>query len=78
LPRPQLKGVYHVSAEPINKFVFLKHVAEVYGKDIVIEEDKSLNIDRSLDSSFFRGVTEYCPQPWPELIKKCMNFNESK
>ncbi len=74
LPRPQLKGVYHVSAEPINKFVFLKLVAEVYGKDIVIEEDKSLNIDRSLDSSLFRGITEYYPQPWPELIKKMYEF----
>lgn len=68
LPRPGMRGLYHVSAEPINKYELLKLVAEVYSKQIEIVVDDSLKIDRSLNSDRFRGETGYSPASWPELI----------
>lgn len=69
LTRPELHGVYNVSADPINKFDLLSLVAEAYQKDIEIERDSSLIIDRSLDSSRFRIATGFRPPPWPELVR---------
>jgi dTDP-4-dehydrorhamnose reductase len=74
LRRPDLHGVYHVSAEPINKYELLKLVAEVYGKAIGIEPDDRLVIDRSLDSRRFRELTGYTPPSWPELVRSMREF----
>ena len=72
LAHPELHGIYHVSAEPINKFDLLALIAKAYGKTIAITADDKLAIDRSLDSSRFRQATGYQPQPWPELVR-CMH-----
>ncbi len=69
IPHPELHGLYHVSATPINKFDLLTLVASVYGKSIEIYPDDQLVIDRSLDSTRFQLATGYKPQKWPELIK---------
>jgi dTDP-4-dehydrorhamnose reductase len=68
LPRPEMHGLYHVSAAPINKYDLLKLVAEVYGKAIEIEPDDALRIDRSLNSDRFRQATGYEPPAWPDLV----------
>jgi len=75
LPRPDLHGIYHVSATPINKFDLLTMVAKVYGKDIRILADEALRIDRSLDSTRFREATGYQPPEWPELIKRMREYS---
>lgn len=74
LAHPELHGVYHVSAEPINKFDLLTLIAKAYGKTIAITADDKLAIDRSLDSSRFRQATGYQPQPWPELVRRMHEF----
>ena len=74
LPHPELHGVYHVSAEPINKFDLLTLIAKAYGKTIAITADDKLAIDRSLDSSRFRQATGFHPQPWPELVRRMREF----
>jgi dTDP-4-dehydrorhamnose reductase len=74
LPNPHLHGLYHVSAEPINKYDLLRLVADAYGKTIDIKPDESLAIDRSLDSSRFRGATGYQPALWSELIDAMLTF----
>jgi dTDP-4-dehydrorhamnose reductase len=74
LPRPELRGVYHVSAEPINKFDLLTLIGKAYGKNIQIAPDDSLVIDRSLDSSRFRKDSGYRPAPWPELVRRMREF----
>jgi dTDP-4-dehydrorhamnose reductase len=74
LSHPELHGVYHVSAEPINKFDLLTLIAKAYGKTIAIKADDKLAIDRSLDSSRFRQATGYHPQPWPELVRRMREF----
>ena len=63
-----LRGVWHVAAEPINKFDLLSLVRETYGLDIEIEPDETFVCDRSLDASRFRGATGLTPPAWPEMI----------
>jgi dTDP-4-dehydrorhamnose reductase len=73
-PNTDLQGLYHVSADPINKFELLKLVAQAYGKSITITPDDTLVIDRSLDSSRFRKITGYQPPAWPELVRRMREF----
>lgn len=75
LPHPELHGLYHVSAEPINKFDLLTLVAQAYGKTIAITPDDKLAMDRSLDSSRFRETTGFQPEPWPELVRRMHEFS---
>ncbi|WP_423198192.1 dTDP-4-dehydrorhamnose reductase [Cupriavidus sp. H19C3] len=74
IPHPELHGLYHVSAEPINKFDLLALVARTYGKTIEIQPDDQFVIDRSLDSRRFRQATGYQPKPWPELVQSMHAF----
>jgi len=74
IPNSDLRGVYHVSADPINKFDLLSLVAEIYEKDIKIEGSEGFVIDRSLDSTRFRGLTGYNPPSWRELIMSMKKF----
>jgi len=76
VPNPALHGLYHVSAEPINKLDLLTLVAQAYTKSIQIYPDESLVIDRSLDSTRFREATGYTPAPWPALIESMHTFFE--
>lgn len=74
IPKPELSGLWHVSADPIAKFDLLRLVADVYGKTIDIVPDDELVIDRSLDSSRFRLETGYSPPSWPELIQSMRDY----
>ena len=74
VPRTELHGVYHVSAEPIAKYDLLHLFAKAYRRDVEIEPDDALVIDRSLDSSRFRAATGYVAPPWPELIDAMRNL----
>ncbi|CRM56020.1 dTDP-4-dehydrorhamnose reductase [Pseudomonas sp. 31 R 17] len=69
IPNPQLFGLYHVSAEPIDKFTLLNEIAKIYEKKIDIVPDDHLAIDRSLDSTRFRQAVGYVPPAWPDLIQ---------
>lgn len=70
IPRPALRGVWHVSSAPINKFDLLSIVASVYGKGIHIVPDDAVVIDRSLDGSRFCAETGFVAAPWSELVKR--------
>lgn len=74
LPFPELHGLYHLSASPIDKFGLLKLVADIYRKTISIEEDQRLVIDRSLDSTRFRQATGFQPDNWPTLVQRMHEF----
>lgn len=69
LPKQQLHGLYHVSARPITKFDLLQLVANTYGKQIEIEPDDRLVIDRSLSSQRFTEATGYVAPEWPALVQ---------
>jgi dTDP-4-dehydrorhamnose reductase len=69
IPRPDLRGLYHVGADPIGKYELLKLIAKVYGKQIEIVRDDEFLIDRSLNGDRFNRATGYKPAAWPELIQ---------
>src|SRR5205814_1318972 len=70
LPRTDLHGLYHVAAEPINKYDLLLLFKEAYNKPIEVEMDTVMTIDRSLDASRFHAETSFVPTPWPEMIQQ--------
>lgn len=70
IPNDRLKGVYHISSQPVSKYELLKLVADRYSKDIDIEPYGDAQIDRSLDSSLFQNATQYSPPSWQELVEK--------
>lgn len=75
IPHNELNGLYHVSAEAINKYELLKLIAEIYGKDIRIEPSEDLVIDRSLNSDKFKLATGYSSPDWRSLIKSMHSYH---
>jgi dTDP-4-dehydrorhamnose reductase len=69
IPRPELRGLYHVGADPIGKYELLKLIAKAYGKQIEIFRDNEFSIDRSLNSWRFNQATGYKAAAWPDLIQ---------
>lgn len=69
-----LRGVYHVSSDPITKYSLLQLISRAYGHNIEIEPDDRIAIDRSLDSTRFRAATGYVPPPWQELVDRMRRF----
>jgi dTDP-4-dehydrorhamnose reductase len=69
IPKPELRGLYHLSVDPINKYDLLHLVAKTCAKEIIVTPDDKLVIDRSLNSDRFRVATGFTPKPWPELIR---------
>lgn len=74
IPHASLRGVYHVAAEPISKHDLLQIVKREYGKNLQIEPDDQVKINRSLDASRFREATGYLAPAWPDLIAKMREF----
>jgi|SRR5688572_15015821 len=65
-----LHGVWHVAADPINKFDLLSLVKQAFQLDIEIEPDETFVCDRSLDDSRFRARTGFTPPSWQEMIDR--------
>jgi dTDP-4-dehydrorhamnose reductase len=74
VPHPALHGVYHVGAKPISKYDLLQLVCREYGKDLQINRDDMVKIDRSLDSSRFFRATGYIAPTWMDLITQMQKF----
>lgn len=74
LPRKDLNGLYHVSAEPISKFDLLSIIAKQYKKDIEIIEDNKVVVDRSLASDKFCNATGYKAPDWDKLVEGMWQF----
>jgi dTDP-4-dehydrorhamnose reductase len=64
----KVKGLFHLSTQPISKFDLLKKISQIYGKEIPIRKDVDYLSDKSLDSSKFSKLTGYKPLGWDELI----------
>ncbi len=74
IPDASLRGVYQVAAEPISKHDLLQIVNREYGKNLKIEPDDQVKINRSLDASRFREATGYVAPAWPDLIAQMREF----
>jgi dTDP-4-dehydrorhamnose reductase len=77
LPRPALRGLYHVAAQPIDKYALLQLIAETYGKTITIKPSDALVMDRSLNATRFHQATGYTPAAWPQLIQQMRDFAQT-
>lgn len=77
IPEHKLSGIYHVAANPINKFDLLTLIARIYNKTIQIIPDDSMVIDRSLNADKFRRATGYIAPEWPSLIRIMYSYNKS-
>jgi dTDP-4-dehydrorhamnose reductase len=67
--RPDLQGVWHLSAEPISKHDLLAAIRDAMNLDVRIVPDDSVAIDRSLDSTRLRETVGWSPPSWPEMIQ---------
>jgi dTDP-4-dehydrorhamnose reductase len=65
---PDASGVYHVSAEPIDKFTLLELLRDHFGNPVEIAPDDELAIDRSLASTRFRREFAYAPPTWRDMV----------
>lgn len=74
LPNMQLKGIYHLSADPISKYDLLKLFAWAYSKSTTITPSEEVVINRSLDSRLFRTATGYHPPSWRDLVQAMQKF----
>ena len=63
-----LEGLYHLGAEPIDKYRLLCMLRDAFSLEIEIERDDSVEVDRSLDSSRFREATGWEPPSWTEMV----------
>ena len=66
----EIHGVWHVTADPINKFELLSMVKQAFQVDIEIEPDESFVCDRSLDDTRFRARTGFKPPSWEQMIDR--------
>ena len=65
---PELRGVWHVAGEQINKFELLSNVNETFGLGTTIVADDSFVCDRTLDASRFMTATGYRPPTWAAMV----------
>jgi dTDP-4-dehydrorhamnose reductase len=70
---PELEGLFHVSSDRISKYDLLTKVNERLGLNIEIIPDETVDIDRSLDSSLFRSVTQLPIPSWDAMISELQN-----
>lgn len=68
LPNKKLSGIYHIGSEPISKYEILKLISFNYKKDIEIELNDDVIINRSLNTAKFHADTGYVTPSWQELI----------
>ena len=75
---PKLHGLYHISANPINKFELLNLIAQIYDFKIEIIKSEEVKIDRSLNHQKFSKVTGYHSKDWPTLISSMKKFYQNQ
>ena len=74
IPNKKLNGMYHLSGNPISKYDLLNLIKSVYKKDIKINIDKKVKINRSLNSNLLQKQTGYKPPNWTKLIQEMFEF----
>ncbi len=70
MPDSSLSGLWHVSADPIDKFTLLTKLAGYLGWDVDLTPTDELVIDRSLDSTRFRERTGWTPPSWDAMLEQ--------
>lgn len=73
--QPNLRGLYHLSSEPINKYDLLVLLKKAYKIDVEIESDEDFAVDRSLDSTKFRRAAGFEPKSWAQMVEDMARDN---
>ncbi len=68
LPDATLSGLWHVSADPIDKYTLLAELAHDLEWNVDLSPVDGPSIDRSLDSTRFRERTGWTPPTWAEML----------
>jgi dTDP-4-dehydrorhamnose reductase len=70
IPNASLSGLWHISAEPIDKYTLLRGLADHLGWEVDLAPVDLPVIDRSLDSTQFRNRTGWSPPEWDEMLQQ--------
>jgi dTDP-4-dehydrorhamnose reductase len=65
---PNLEGLFHVAADPINKYDLVVALNDALGLGCTVERAEEPRINRSLDPARFRAATGIEAPSWPEMI----------
>ena len=74
IPNPNLIGVLHVASTPCSKFDLLSMIKSVYGLELSIKPDDSLQINRSLSGEKLKKMTAYSPPKWVSMLNSMRNY----
>ena len=78
LPNDKLHGLYHVAANPISKYDLLQLAKQIYKRDITIEADEQVVVDRSLDATRFNTVHRiYIPPSWQAMLQAYADYGRA-
>lgn len=75
LPNLDLSGLYQVASLPISKCDLLRLIAHVYGKDITIVPDATVDENKTMSCCKFHAETGYEAPPWPDLVRVMHTFH---
>jgi dTDP-4-dehydrorhamnose reductase len=70
LDHKSLSGIYQVSTAPIDKYTLLELLDNAFETGVTISQSDELKIDRTLNSTLFRSLTNYEPSTWPGMIRE--------
>lgn len=70
LPDTTLSGLWHVSADPIDKYTLLANLARYLGWEVDLSPVDEPVIDLSLDSTRFREHTGWTPLGWDLMLEE--------
>lgn len=65
-----LRGLYHVASEPIDKYSLLCLIKSTYNLDVQIKKYNTFIYDRSLNCDAFKKATGFKPISWDKMIRR--------
>lgn len=72
----QKEKIINIGSNRISKYDLLKIISKIYVKKIVINKTSKPKIDRSLNISRFKKITNYKVKSWKKLLEEQKNFYE--
>ena len=67
--KPDMRGLWHVSTEPVSKYQLLSWLDAAFGTATTINRDLSVRYDRTLDSKRFWDATGLKRPSWDAMIE---------
>lgn len=65
---PELRGLYHVASEPIDKLTLLRRVSDALDRGHAFQPSDAVQMDRSLNDDRFRAATGIARPGWDALV----------